>query len=283
MDEPQLGFGDYLRAAFNLKVPTPLMGGMPMNKLALTGFTIMGFAHPGFWLLGLGLEAAYLLWLSGNERFQALVRGERLALGQENWEMRERDMLLNLTDQARVRYGQLMKRCDAIIRTHEAEGVNVPGLGEIQQVRPVFLRLLNLQQRIQQMLYTTRRDDLEADIARLQSNIKNAPTDSPVARALDGTLKIQQARLENLNRSQLSLQYTNTELERIEKQLSLISEEMTVSRDPEAWSRSVDSVMQTIQGTTQWMTDHSELFESDVAPPTIITASAQSGRIAGKQ
>lgn len=267
MAEPQLGYWDYLKAAFHWKVALPLLGGMPLNKLVLAGFVILGIGNPGFWLLGVGYEAAYLLWLTGNPRFQRLVRGERLAASQQSWIDREREILLRLDQASQVRYRQLVDRCRAIMQSRATDDLGVIGLEELNQVRPAFLQLLSLRQRVRQMLEATRRGELETDIARLQDRLKKAPAGSPVARALEGTLKIQQARLENLARSELSLQYTETELERIEKQLSLIAEAVTLSRNPETWSKSVDGVMQTIQGTMRWMADNSELFESESASP----------------
>lgn len=263
---PQLGYWDYLKAAFNLRVRLPLLGHMPLNWLALGGFSILGFGHPGFWLLGLGYEAAYLLWLTGSNRFQALVRGERLLEKQEDWEDHERRQMAELDRPSQDRYRQLIMRCENIMQARKANGFGAMEMDDLHQVRPAFLQLLGLRQRIQQLLISTRPADLEEDIKKIQQRMEASAPDSPVARALEGTLKIQQARLENLRRSMESLQYTNTELERVEKQLSLIAEEVTISRNPEAWAQSVDNVMETIQGTTKWMSDHSDLFVPEVMP-----------------
>ena len=51
---------------------------MPINKMILAGFGILGFGHPGFWLLGLAYETSYLLTIPGNVRFQNVIKGRLL-------------------------------------------------------------------------------------------------------------------------------------------------------------------------------------------------------------
>ena len=128
-----------------------------------------------------------------------------------------------------------------------------------------------MRQRIQKLLAETRREEIEADIAQVKARLAAAAADSALARALEGTLQIQQARLENLENSLRGLQYVNVELERIEKQLTLMAEGASVSRNPEQWSLSIDGMMRTIQGTSQWLADHNELLAPEVAvpPPTM--------------
>src|SRR5215510_11441647 len=65
----------YLKAAFFLRPRVPGLGGLPLNLMAVTAFGIAGFAHPAFWLLGLGLEASYLFVLSTHQRFHRIVDG----------------------------------------------------------------------------------------------------------------------------------------------------------------------------------------------------------------
>ena len=88
------------------------------------------------------------------------------------------------------------------------------------------------------------------------------PETSPVYRSLKGTLDIQNRRLENRNRAEESLKVAENELDRIEKQVTLITEETTVSSDPEVLSVRLDGVIQSLQGTTQWMSEHGEFFSS---------------------
>src|SRR5260370_35229295 len=70
---------DYLKAAFWIAVPIPGLGRLPVNVLLVAGCAILGFANPGFWLLGAGAEAALLAVLATNPRFQRAVDARRLS------------------------------------------------------------------------------------------------------------------------------------------------------------------------------------------------------------
>ncbi len=65
----------YLAAAFTARPRVPGLGEVPFNLLGLAGLGILGLANPAFWVLGLGLEAAYLFGLASNARFQRVVDG----------------------------------------------------------------------------------------------------------------------------------------------------------------------------------------------------------------
>jgi hypothetical protein len=280
----ELSFWDYVRAAFHWKTAVPLLGRMPLNKLALAGFAILGFGNPGFWLLGVGLEAAYLLMLAGNPRFQNLVGGMRMLEMKESWAERQQDILERLDRKDRERYERLVEQCRAIVRTEDGSNVGegIAGLKSegLNQLLGISLKLLTMRSRILETLSKTRSEDLQADIDQLNKKIVSEKEDSPVRRALQGTLEIQQTRLANLNKSLENLKFTETELERIEKQVSLISEEIAVSRDPEQWSVTLDGVVKSIQGTSRWVADNSALFdsmESSTPPVDVIQAPARKG------
>jgi len=75
-------------------------------------------------------------------------------------------------------------------------------------------------------------------------------------------LEIQQRRLENLVKAEESLRVIDAELDRIDKQVILLHEEASVSSDPDLLSVRLDGVMKSLQGTTEWMVQHNELFGS---------------------
>jgi len=272
MGDKPLSYWDYVKAAFNQRVPLRGLGAMPMNKLFLAGFGILGFGHPGFWLLGLGLETAYLLYLSGSSRYQALIRGERLSEAQDAWKEREVQILDHLDVSARKRYHALVERCRSILNTQQGS-LRDDGLVSIQsdalnQLLYVFLQLLNLRDRIQQTLRMTSAAEIDRDIKQLDAQLEKEKEDTPVYRSLTGRLAIQKARLQNILKSHNNLRYTESELDRIEKQISLTAEELAVSKDPEKWTAALDGVVQSVQGTTKWMADHSDLLDTLNAPPS---------------
>ncbi|MCX7013654.1 MAG: hypothetical protein NTW86_14040 [Candidatus Sumerlaeota bacterium] len=220
--------------------------------------------------------------MAGSPRFQNLVRGLGLAAARQTWEEKEQGMLSRLDEKARQRYARLVQQCRQVVQTEpgfeEAPGLSSLKSEGLNQLLAIYLRLLSLQGRIVSTLSQTRRAEVEADIKDLTAQIAQEPEESPVRRALQGTLEIQQARLGNLNKSQDNLKFTQTELGRIEKQVSLIAEEVATSKDPEQLSLTLDGAVKSIQGANKWMADHTELFESiDVpsSPVDIIGGSRQ--------
>ena len=60
----------YLKSAFLVGIDVPALGRLPINVLVATGFGILGFAEPAFWLAGIALETAFVSTLAFNPRFQ---------------------------------------------------------------------------------------------------------------------------------------------------------------------------------------------------------------------
>ena len=122
-DNPR--YWGYIAAAFNLKVPLPGLGQLPLNKLLLAVFAVLGLANPGFWFLGAALETGYLLALAGNERFQRLVQGlrigaksrpQRAEVGPE----RQLALIASLDPASRSRYQNLTQTCSEVLRPPKA-------------------------------------------------------------------------------------------------------------------------------------------------------------------
>lgn len=282
MEKPALGYLDYVKAAFRWPVRLPLLGPMPLNKLLVAGFAILGFGHPGFWLLGAAYEIAYLVWLPGNPRFQNLVRATMQGRIDEQWEEREGEILARLTRDAQLRYRQLADRCRQIL--HPAETSSLAGIedlkaGNLNHMLWIFLNLLLTRQRIRENLDKCLQENLQGEIDKLRSKLAAEKPDSPVARSLSGTLEIQQKRLENQAKASEGLRVTEAELYRIEKQIALIQEELAVCKDPQVLSARLDGVVKSLQDTNQWMSDNVQLLSTlDEEPP--IAGRVTRGKIA---
>jgi len=106
----------------------------------------------------------------------------------------------------------------------------------------------------------TTRAPIAAKASRSSSAAHPVTTTSALGRSLRGTLDIQKRRLENLLKARESLAITEAESDRIEKQVALKREELTVSSDPEMMTARLDGIVDSLQGTTKWMSDNDELF-----------------------
>jgi NAD(P)-dependent dehydrogenase (short-subunit alcohol dehydrogenase family) len=96
--------------------------------------------------------------------------------------------------------------------------------------------------------------------------------DSPLRRSLQGSLDIAQRRRENFVKAGENLKVVEAELDRIEKQFALLLEQSSASTDPTFLTAKLDGVMQSVQETSQWLSDHAEIFGVMEEPeaPTVV-------------
>ena len=86
--EPSLGLdgaevGKYLKAAF---IARPFGMPIPPNWLGLAAAVMLGaLLHPGFWLIGAGLELAYLKLLTSSRRFRDVVDSAEGGIDAGRW------------------------------------------------------------------------------------------------------------------------------------------------------------------------------------------------------
>jgi hypothetical protein len=261
-----LGYLDYVRAAWRYRPRVGWLGNMPLNKMALAVFALLGVVNPGFWLLGAAAELLYLGFLPSSERFQKLVQGERLLQRQAGWEGKVQQVAASLSPDSLARYRRLLGQCGLILGMSEKAAQE--SLGSLQDMRAgglnqllwLFLRLLSSREMIIGNLAQLDRATLEGDVARLKDRLALTPAESPLARSLQATLDIQSKRLENLNRARASLDVIDAELERIEQQVRLIREEIAVGGGPDQLSARLDAVSSTMAETTRWMDQNAELL-----------------------
>jgi hypothetical protein len=260
----RLDFWGYLKEAFHLKVRLPLLGYMPLNKMLLAAFAVGGLAHPAVWFLGLAYEAAYLTFLPGNERFQKVVDGRKLQEEQARTVRKQVEIYGELDRASQERYQRLQTVCADILRAVDHLPGRLPGeelkAGGMAPLLQIFLRLLHSRLKIMDILTRTDEREIRRNIADLEERLKGAAEGSPMQRSLKGSLEIQNRRLENLVRAGENLKVLESELDRIENQMNLVREEMAVNSDPALISTRLDGVMDSLQGTTRWMTEHAELF-----------------------
>lgn len=267
MAKKKFSYWDYVKEAFHLKIAVPALGEMPLNKLALTGFGILGFGHPGFWLLGLAYEAGYLLCLPGNERFQKVIQGRTLQKTKHQVNQQKDALFYSLDKEARKRFSKLSEKAKHILETSKKTSSNI-GLGDLKSVNLsqllwIFLKLLASRQRIDGILsQETLHSELEEEIKTLSKRIAETSDSGPMKRSLQGTLEIQQRRLENLTKASESKRVIEAELDRIEKQVTMLAEELAISGDPSHFSMRLDGVMQSLQETSKWMSSNAEFFQS---------------------
>jgi predicted ribosome quality control (RQC) complex YloA/Tae2 family protein len=264
-----LGFFDYLKAAFRHGPRVPLLGKMPLNQLGLVTFGVLGLVSPGFWLLGVALETSYLTFLASNQRFQALVRGEKLLAAREDYQTRVRAVHDRLSGPSQRRYRRLLAQCQEILGISETldggDGITImrsARTGGLNQLLWIFLRLLISHELLNDSIRRVDRGAIAEEVKDLEARIATEDPESALARSLRGTLEIQKKRLDNAEQARQSLQVIEAELERIERQVSLLREEAVASGKAEFLSSRLDVVTGELTETNRWMEQNAEIFGS---------------------
>src|SRR5688572_12236887 len=135
---------------------------IPPNWVGLAGFAMLGLLNPGFWLVGAGVEMAYLFGLTSNRRFQRYVDGTHLLADRERQRERVGELVDELAPEDRERYRSLERRAQAIIAEQQdnvgPNGERTPGpeiemQGEgLARLLWIYLRLLRTRQAILRVL-----------------------------------------------------------------------------------------------------------------------------------
>jgi hypothetical protein len=269
----RLAFGDYLKEAFKRRFRLPLLGHLPLNYLGIGAFGVLGLANFGFWLLGAASELVYLVLMSSNPRFQALVEKERMLAAKETFEERVARVVARLSPGSRTRYEALLEECRAVLGI--SERLDEEGLAAMRKMRTgglnqmlwIFLRLLASREVLEANVRRLDRKAVEKEIADLERQIEQTAAESALARSLRGTLDIQQRRLENFDRAKESLLVIDAELRRIEQHVVLVREESAVSGKAEVLSHRLDAVSGALSETNRWMEQNARIFGELGADP----------------
>ncbi len=280
----RLRLWDYVKAAFNARVPVKGLGRVPVNWVALVGLGV-ATAVVGWpvLLVGGGVELGLLMGLAHNQRFRKVVEGEALLAAERDWLREQAQRIERLGPDARQRYGRLRGRCSEL--TAQATP-NDPGAAvraaSVSRLQSIFLNLLvsggALAERLRQSSY----DKVQLELAAHERRLNDLGPDAPEAlrRSVEGTIEILRRRRTNLEEAREKLRYIEAELARIEQQVELILEETALSRDTTDLSVRIDAVTQTLSDTQEWMKANADLFApggGDGEPPVRVP----SGRVGG--
>jgi len=259
------GFFDYITAAFNAR---PFGMFVAPNWIGLGAFGLLGMMEPGFWVLGAGIEAGYLLLLATNERFQRLVNAIPVGEATTEWNQRIQALVGRLDAGDRRIYDLLSQRCRSIIdlQVHGASAATVPGGLEAQadslgRLSWMFLRLLVARRTIQQVIGEAGdAAEIRKRMAALERQQGDAALGDELRRSLSGQLDILKQRLQQRTDADRKLAYIDAELERIQQQVELIREQAALSTDPELLSQRIDEITATLGTTGQWIRDQQKVY-----------------------
>jgi len=259
-------FWDYVRSAFNAR---PIGMFVPPNWIGLGVFGFLGLLNPGFWIIGLGLELAYLGRLATDSRFQRLVEGERLLGERRRWQERLADLIRELPAEDQQRYRALERRCGNILEQQLRGATLAPALEEqgegLGKLVWIYLRLLLTRESIKKIIQESSgsQEDaarMEERIEKLQLQLKQPAISEDLRKSLTAQCEILQQRVEKKREAVEKLAFLDAELTRIQEQVELLREQAVLSTDPEAVSQRIDQITTTLGGTSQWIRDQQKIY-----------------------
>jgi hypothetical protein len=278
-------FWDYIREAFNAR-PSGMF--VPPNWIGIGAFGFLGILNPGFWIIGIGCELAYLGLLGTHPRFQRLVNGGRLLDEQRQWQERLSDLTRQLPPEDQQRYRTLESRCKGILEQQVRGATISPGTEEqgagLGKLVWIYLRLLLTRESIRKVIHgpaNTPDEEARMDdrIGKLQQQLTDSAVGEDLRKSLSGQIEILQQRLAKKREAVEKLAFLDAELTRIQEQVELLREQSVLSTDPETVSQRIDQVTTTLGGTNQWIQDQQKIYgamEDLLAdPPPLVVPGAK--------
>jgi len=272
------GFWDYVKAAFFARKRVKGLGGLPLNVLFLIGVGIAGLVHPGFLLVGAGLEVGFLGWLSHHPRFRDLVRGDRLRARSLSFNQRLDAIVSRLDSESRARWSRVERQCTQIREFSPAAAsttIVFPDIDEMKEsglnsLLMIHAKLLLSREIIYATILAGTGRELQKKLVDTEARLA-AATSEAVKRSLEANVEILRKRIRHYESARENLQVIDAELERIENQVALIREEASMSRDPAALSARIDAVANTIGEASQFLKANEALLgvlgPEEEAPP----------------
>lgn len=280
-------FFGYLRAAFSAK---PFGMFVAPNWIGLAAFGVLGLTNPGFWLVGAGLELAYLLGLASNGRFQQVIDRRATDGSEAEWKARMEAMVRRLTDTDQARYVAFVSRCRTILdqfAQQDPSGSTVKVQGEnLSKLIWVYLRLLLARRAMSRVLKEPtlgETQEIEHRLAEVRARLADPAMGEDLRKSLSSQAEILEQRVAQRREGREKLDFLEAEILRIQEQVELLREQAALSTDAEGLSARLDEITGSLGGASQWISDQQKLYGSlddllDQPPPAAARIAIREGR-----
>lgn len=222
----------YVRRAFLATARLPLVGRVPFNLIFVAIVLAAGVRWRAVWMFGAWMEAAYLLLLAGNPRFQKVVDAEELAAERSDPELQRRRLVTQLDPAPRARLQQLQSRCERAIdiaRGHGQEEFALQSQRDgLDRLAWLYLKLLLARQLLDAQGKTTSAAALRAQGDQIEAELRSDGLVATVRQAKEETLRILRRRLELHERRGQAIAEIEADLDRIEAEVDLAVEHATL-------------------------------------------------------
>lgn len=243
----------YLKSAFLVSVDVPNLGRIPVNVLGVAAFTILGFAQPAFWFLGMAIEAAIIPALAFNPRFQKVVQAQSVQVSDSDTAQKRRTLVNMLEPSAKQRLTALIDRCNQVLdvyRSQQAEDYVLESNSQaLSRLQWVYLKLLIARHHLLNPVNNETEQTLEKKIQELEVDLRDGEETESLRQSKSATLSILKKRLANVRLKKQTLDEIESDLTRIDNQIDLILENATMQGKPQTISADIELASDLLGGT----------------------------------
>lgn len=242
----------YLKAAFVVGLEVPALGRIPVNALAAAGFLILGFGHPGFWLLGLAAESVIVPALAFNKRFQNVVDAEQRQATSGDSQAKRTSLIQLLPADYKRKLGDLEQKCGKVLevyRNAQADEYIVDTNREaLENLKWVYLKLLIARYHLLTAGTEDTPEALSKKVESLQADLLNSQDTPALRQSRAATLDILKRRLANVQKREQSVEEVESDLTRVESQVDLILDNAAMQGKPQTISTDIDLASDLVSG-----------------------------------
>ncbi len=257
-------FWKCLVAAFSAR---PFGMFVPPNWIALSAIGLLGLRNPGFWLIGAGVELAYLFSLATNKKFQDWVARRGSAGSDKAFQEKQDALIARLSDTDQARYVAFVSRCRTILdQFHQLDSsgaaaqVQAEGLGKLTWV---YLRLLLARRAMLRVLKdpsTSETEELQVRLDRVKARLDEKTMDEDLRKSLGSQAEILAQRVNQRSEGRDKLEFLEAEILRIQEQVELLREQSALGADADGLSRRLDEITGSLGGATEWIADQQKVY-----------------------
>lgn len=260
-------FGDYLKAAFNVRVHVPGIGGVPVNWLYITAVAGLSLAAWPMLLVGAAGEVALLTSLATSGRFQRAVRAQRMARRGDSQEAAVEAAADQLSAQGQDRYATFARRCDEVLDIARRLGQADESAMQIyathlSELRRVYARMLAFAELLSRYSRDWDRTDPALEMTAIEREIARGGLPEPVLASRKATLELLKKRAESRTQVAQRAVVLESELQRLEQEVALLRDQALLTRDPAVFSQSMDLAAGALEEHNTWLQDNAEFMQS---------------------
>ncbi len=238
----------YIQSAFWERVAFQGFGNLPVNALAVSAFAILGFGHPSFWLLGLGLEGAYLGLLATHPRYRQLVDSRALPTQNGSVAAEQAALETRLGDESRVRLMGLrdkIRRTNVLLQEHAEEAFLIEhNTQALQRLEWLALKLLLARDNLKNADAAAGLEELSVQIQALQTELAASNLSASLRESKSATLDVLHRRREVFEQRSEAIRQMDSDLQRVEAQIDLALDSASIQGPTAQLSGSVDLASQ---------------------------------------